>query len=113
MISSGFAELVSLGSVLPLLAAITDPQNLLSISLIKNLASFLGVTESNDIIVSVIVVFSLLSVCTAFVRLYTLRYLGLVSSGIGSELSIESFRRTLYQPYDVHIKNNSSVFITA
>ena len=36
-----------------------------------------------------------------------------LAAAVGSDLSCEAYRRTLYQPYAVHVKRNSASLITA
>ena len=35
------------------------------------------------------------------------------SSAVGTDLSVEVFRRTLYQPYRIHVSRNSSEIISS
>ena len=46
------------------------------------------------------------------VRLFNLWINGRLSAYIGSDLSLEAYRRTLYQPYEIHLDRNTSYVIT-
>jgi ATP-binding cassette subfamily B protein len=48
----------------------------------------------------------------AAVRLLNLWLNGRLAAAIGSDLSCDAYKRTLYQPYAVHVQHNSSGVIT-
>ena len=50
---------------------------------------------------------------TALIRLANLWLNGRLAAAVGSDLSCEAYRRTLYQPYGVHVQRNSAAVITA
>jgi ATP-binding cassette subfamily B protein len=116
MLASGAAELVSLGAVLPFLAVLTDVQALGQPPLVRSLAAQAGLSEANAPLLLVAVVtlgFAAAAVLAAVVRLLNLRLNTRLAAAVGSDLSCEAYRRTLYQPYGVHVHRNSSAVITA
>ena len=48
----------------------------------------------------------------ALIRLINLWLNGRLAAAVGSDLSCEAYRRTLYQPYSVHLQRHSSSVIT-
>lgn len=115
MLASGVAELVSLGAVLPFLAVLTDLQGLTQQPLVRFLAAQVGLTQANRplLILAVSLMFAFAAVLAAVIRLLNLRLNSRVAAAVGSDLSCEAYRRTLYQPYSVHVQRNSSSVITA
>jgi ABC-type multidrug transport system fused ATPase/permease subunit len=115
MLASGAAELLSLGAVLPFLAVLTDVQGLWQQPLVRSLAAQVGITPANQapLILAVTLVFAAAAVLAAAVRLLNLRLNSRLAAAVGSDLSCEAYRRTLYQPYGVHVQRNSSTVITA
>lgn len=112
MLASGVAELVSLGSVLPFLGVLSDPNSLWQQPQVNMLAAWLGVTEANQLLIPATVFFVVAAVLAALIRLSNLWLNGRLAAAVGSDLSINAYRRTLYQPYEVHIQSNSSDLIT-
>jgi ATP-binding cassette subfamily B protein len=112
MAASGFAELVSLGAVLPFLAVLSNPDRLWQASLIQNLAPRVGWTEANHLLLPATIAFVAAAVVAALVRLVNIWLNGRLAAAIGSDLSCEAYRRTLYQPYRVHLQRNSAELIT-
>lgn len=113
ILASGLAELVSLGSVLPFLAVLTNPEHLWQQPLIQSLASKAGLSQANQLILPAAAVFALAAVLAAIVRLLNLWLNGRLAAAVGSDFSREAYLRTLYQPYQVHVQRNSSTLITA
>ncbi len=112
MLASGGAELVSLGAVLPFLAVLSDPERLWQQPLMQALAVRIGFTAASDLVLPSTLVFAAAAVLAALIRLANLWLNGRLAAAVGSDLSCEAYRRTLYQPYGVHLRRNSSVVIT-
>ena len=113
MLASGISELVSLGAVLPFLAVLSEPDMLWQQWYVQALADRFSWTTSNEIVLPFTMVFATTSLLTAFVRLMNLWLNGRLAAAVGSDLSCEAYRRTLYQPYSVHLQRNSSAVITS
>ena len=113
MLASGVAELLSLGAVLPFMAVLSDPQRLWQFPIVQDVSIKLGLTSANQLLLPVTLLFASATVLAAFVRLSNLWLNGRLAAAIGSDLSCEAYRRTLYQPYAVHVQKNSAAVITA
>ncbi|MBM5808799.1 MAG: ABC transporter ATP-binding protein, partial [Cyanobacteria bacterium M_surface_9_m1_291] len=112
MLASGGAELVSLGAVLPFLAVLSDPERLWQQPLVQALAGRVGFTEASELLLPATLAFVAAAVLAALIRLANLRLNGRLAAAVGSDLSCEAYRRTLYQPYGVHVQRNSAAVIT-
>ena len=112
-LGSAVAELVSLGSVLPFLAVLTEPEQLWRAPWIQHLASKLGWSSPSELLGPVAGVFACAALSAALVRLANLWLGGQLAAAIGSDLSCEAYRKTLYQPYSVHVRRNSSTVINS
>ena len=112
-LASALAELVSLGSVLPFLAVLTEPEQLWKAHWIQQLASKLGWGSASELLGPAAGVFAFAAVTAALVRLTNLWLGGQLAAAIGSDLSCEAYRKTLYQPYSFHVKRNSSAVINS
>ena len=108
MLVSGGAELVALGSVLPFLAVLSNPEPLWQQPIVQDLSLRLGLTSSNQLLLPTTLAFVASAILAALVRLLNLRMNGQLAAAVGSDLSCEAYRRTLYQPYSVHVQRNSA-----
>lgn len=113
MLVSGVAELLSLGAVLPFLAVLTDLEGLWREPLVQVIVNQVGFTEASDLLLPVTLIFVAAAVLAALIRLGNLWINGRLAAALGSDLSCEAYRRTLFQPYEVHMQRNSSTVITA
>ncbi len=112
MLASGLAELVSLGAVLPFLAVLTNPQQLWQQPLIQSLALRVGYSQPQQLVLPAMLGFAMAVVLAALIRLLNLWLSGRLAAAVGSDLSSEAYRRTLYQPYQVQVQLNSSKLIS-
>ena len=110
---SGGAELVSLGAVLPFLAVLSGPDRLWQQPLVQALAFRWGFTDASQLLLPATLVFVAAVVLAALIRLTNLWLNVRLVAAVGSDLSCEAYRRTLYQPYAVHVQRNSAEVITA
>ena len=113
MLLSGFAELVSLGSVVPFLAVLNDPELIWDHPVVAAFAEVFGLSKPSHLIIPATLFFVLATLLASIVRLSNLWLNARLAASIGSDLSCESYKRTLYQPFSVHAKRNSSTIITA
>jgi len=112
MIIASFFEVISIGSVIPFLAALTNPDKIFSSHLVSPLINLIGVKTADQIVFPIVITFCVLAFFSGFVRLILLKTSIRVSFAIGADLSCAIYERTLYQPYKVHISRNTSEVIT-
>ena len=109
---SAFAELASLGAVIPFIAALTEPQRLLSWPVVARFAHALGITTPDQLLLPMAIGFAVVALVAGAVRMLLLWGSARVTFAAGADLSSEVYRRTLYQPYSVHVARNSSDVIS-
>ncbi|CAK27095.1 ABC-type multidrug transport system, ATPase and permease components [Synechococcus sp. RCC307] len=112
MIISGFAELISLGAVIPFLAVLTNPGSAFDLPIVSAIASYFGLTSSSQIIIPFTILFAFTAVVVSLVRSVNLWLNGRLVAAVATDLSCESYKRTLFQPYKVHLLRNSGNVIT-
>lgn len=113
MVLTSFAEIFSLGAVLPFLGVLTSPETVYNQPFLRPLFSFFGIAASKELLLPVTVVFMLAALLAGGMRLFQLWANTRLSFAAGADLSIDLYRRTLYQPYSVHVARNSSEIINA
>jgi ATP-binding cassette, subfamily B, bacterial PglK len=113
MLASSVAEVLSLAAVLPFLAVLANPTGLWSQPLVQQWAPLLGIASAEALLLPITVVFAVAALAAGAIRLLNLWLNGRLAAAIGSDLSCEAYRRTLYQPYAVHLARNSSELIAS
>ena len=112
MFLGGLAELATLGAVLPFLALLADPTVASKYPLLQTLFFALG-WKSENILVPVTILFSLIAVSSAAVRMFLFWYVFRFTLNVGVDLSKEMYRIILYQPYSFHVARNSGEILAA
>ena len=108
MVVSAFAEIVSLGAVVPFLGVLVAPDKVLSHPIALSAAKILGIFSSADLLLPFSIAFALAAVVAAGIRMLLLWSNTRLAYASGSDLSFDVYRRTLYQPFHVHVSRNSS-----
>lgn len=111
MIVSSFAEILTIGAIVPFLGVLTVPERLFANELAQIIFSAFSLTEPSQLLLPVTLLFCLAALCSGASRLALLWLQIRLSYGIGADLSISIYRLTLYQPYAVHLGRNSSELI--
>ena len=105
---ASFAEIFSIGAVLPLLGLLTSPVTVFQHRLARPVVEMLGLVEPSQLLLPMTVAFGVATVVAGAMRLLLVWASTRLSFATGSDLSIDMYRRTLYQPYAVHLAQNSS-----
>ena len=111
MVLTSFAEMISIGAVLPFLAVLTSPERVFEHQASQSIIHILGLTSPNQLLLPLTIAFGLTAIIAGAMRLILLWASTRLSFATGSDLSISIYRRTLYQPYAVHVARNSSEII--
>lgn len=111
MLASAFAEVMSLGAVLPFIGVLTAPEKVFNYPAVRKLVELAGITSPDQLVFPVVVGFTLTAVMAGTLRLTLLWATAKLSNAIGADISLEMYRRTLYQPYKVHVQRNSAEVI--
>ena len=109
---AAFAEVVSLGSVLPFIGILISPERAFKIRVVADLAHALGITSPQHLLVPLTVGFVVAAVWAGAIRQLLLWVSIRVAFATGADLSIDVYRRSLYQPYRVQVSLNSSEVIS-
>lgn len=110
---SAAAEVVSLGIVLPFIGVLVSPELLFKRPYIAELAGSWGITSADQLVLPLTVAFVSAAVVAGAVRMLVLWVTTRLAFASSADLSIEVYRRTLYQPYPVHVSRNSSEVISS
>ena len=113
ILASALAEIVTVGSVLPFLGVLTSPDKFLDHPVGIRLADLLGVSAGSQLLLPLAVVFAIAAILSGAIRLLLIWRTNRVAFNSGADLSVEVYRRTLYQPYLTHTQRNSSDVVAA
>ena len=112
MILSTFAEIISIGAILPFLAVLTAPSRAFYHPSAQPIIQLMGVDTPEKLLSIVTIAFIVGTLLACSVRLLLSWASIRLSHAVGADLSINIYLRTLYQPYSVHVSRNSSEVIS-
>lgn len=113
MALTSFTEVLSIGAILPFLGVLTNPNRIYELNIIKPLINTLGISTSDQLIIPLTIAFCVAAILSGTMRLLLLWFNAQLAFNVGADLSLDIYRKTLYQPYSVHISRNSSDIIDA
>ena len=111
MLLASFAEILSIGAVLPFLGVLTAPEQIFELPAAQSFIQALKLTEPKQLLLPLTVAFGVAALIAGTMRLLLLWASTRLSYATGADLSISIYRRTLYQHYSVHCARNSSEVI--
>jgi len=111
-ILASFAEILSLGAVVPFIAVVTQPDKIFSYPFMEDFALTIGISSAQNMVGPIAFLFATTAVLAGIFRVIVLNASIRLSNSTGADLSSEIFRRTLYQQYSVHIARSSSDVIS-
>jgi ATP-binding cassette subfamily B protein len=112
MLLSAFAEVISVGAVLPFIGVLLQPDRVLKYRLLARAAHAWGITSGDQLVLPMTIVFAVAAVMAGAIRTLLLWVNTRLAYAAGADLSMEAYRRTLYQPYSVHVSRSSSEVIS-
>ena len=91
VIVNSFTELISLISIIPFLAVLVNPSGIYNIFFIKEIAKLLKITNTNEMLLPLTVIFLLGTLISGITRLIFFFLTYRVAGNVGSELSCNAF----------------------
>lgn len=113
MLLNAFAELGTIGAVLPLLTLIGNPLGIEHYLWALQLLDLVGAGSQGARLLTATMIFSVFAVVGGVVRFELVRSTFTFSHDLAHELMLEIQRRLLSQPYSFHVGRHSSTLITA
>ena len=111
MLITAFVELLSIGSIYPFIASLTSENINSGNKIISNLALILSIKNHNELIFILGILFAITALFSGLMRSILLYFQTQYSYSLGADFSISIYRKSLFQPYSVHISQNSSEVI--
>jgi len=113
MILVSITEIISVGAIIPFLAVLTAPEKIYQHELMDSINNLLNITAADQLLLPLTIAFAFTILSVGAIRLLLLFVITRLSFATGADLSINAYRRTLYQDYEVHVSRNSSEIVNA
>nr|WP_235596823.1 ABC transporter ATP-binding protein [Leptospira alstonii] len=112
VVTTAFTEVMSIGTLVPFLTALTSPEVLFKLPIIQPIIHLLNITKADQLIFPLTVSVGLAALMAGAMRLLLLWISTRLSYAAGADLSIDIYKKTLYQSYKVHVARNSSEIVS-
>ena len=111
MILASISEILSIGSVIPFLAVLFNPEQVFKNELLQPILPYLNIVTPQGLILPVTLIFVFAALAAGGIRLTLLYVITRLAYATGADLSVDIYRRTLNQDYLVHVSRNSSEIV--
>ena len=113
MIIGGLLEVISLSAVIPFIAILTSPENILDIWIVAYFADLYEISNPKDLVMPITIIFVSLAIISGIFRTLVLYITTNISYLTGHDLSSEVYWKTLHQPYTTHTDRSTSEIVSA
>jgi ABC-type bacteriocin/lantibiotic exporter with double-glycine peptidase domain len=111
MVVASFAEVLTIGAIVPFLGVLIAPERLFDNEFARVIFSSLSLSDPEQLLLPITCLFVFFALFSGGARLCLLWLQIRLGYSIGADLSLSIYRLTLYQPYSVHLGRNSSELI--
>ena len=101
-----------MGAIVPFLTMIAAPEMLLEHPMIKGLSLYLGLNSVENLRLPITLIFVFAALSAGGVRVLLLWANTRLSYAVAADISVEAYKRTLYQPYKTHLDRSSGDVIS-
>ena len=112
MVVASCLEVATIGAIVPFLLALTNPSRIYESPIAQFFINMLDIRSDTQLLLFLTLIFITISLSAAIVRTALLWASSRFSCMTGADISINIYRRTLYQPYLIHVARNSSEVIS-
>ena len=113
MVVASIAEVISIGAVIPFLGILTAPEQVFTHPISQPFIEYFQFTSADQLIFPLAILFGVLAILAGATRLLLSWSSIRLAFLVGSDLSVDIYNKTLYQPYNIHTSRNSSEVINA
>lgn len=109
---SGFAEMISLGSVLPFLGALVTPEKVYFQETLNPIFTAFGYENPESIKWPLTLFFCIAAVTAGLLRVSVIWISARLAHSIGADIGAKIFERVLFEPLINHVNRNSSLVVS-
>jgi ATP-binding cassette subfamily B protein len=110
-IVGSFTEVISLGAIIPFIASLSNPEDLLNYYIISDILIHFDLTSIDQIRLATASLFAGAALFAGSIRLLILFISAKISFMTAHDLGVKIYKFTLHKPYELHLERNSSEII--
>lgn len=106
-------DLISISSIMPFISVIMNPESTFNNPAFNPYFTSLGYLSGDEIILPITYFFIFMNVMAAIIKIIIFWFQNKISVLCGNDLSRIAYTKTIYQPFEAHIKMNSGDVISS
>lgn len=111
-ILSGFADLISIGSIIPFVMVLIEPNKLMEFLFFTKLFNYLNLNSISEIKFFICLAFSLTVILSGFIKISLSWFQSRLSYGVAADLGNNVFSSALWKKYSYHLQINSNEVVS-
>ena len=112
MLVSVFAEVVTIGAIIPFLGVLTAPEQVFTLSWLQPIIQSLKIETASELLLPLTLAFILVAIFSSGIRITQLWYNSRLTAAMGTQLRHDIYAMALNKPYEFHLAHNSSDLIS-
>jgi ABC-type multidrug transport system fused ATPase/permease subunit len=108
---NSFAEVISIGSIIPIVSLLMDGKNINKYPAINQMLTLMPSFIQSKVL-GLLILFAFVTIVVGVIRYATLVFTNKLAFNISSSVAIRVYTTALYKPYPVHLQENSSETIS-
>tara|TARA_Y100000589_G_scaffold71273_1_gene63704 strand:+ start:4142 stop:5935 length:1794 start_codon:yes stop_codon:yes gene_type:complete len=113
MFINSLLEFITIGSMIPFLTFVSNPNKALEIKSIKLFSEIFNIQQTNQLFIYVSILFLLIIISSGFIKIICIKLINDFSAILKIELGNKLYKKILYQDYNFHLNTNSSKLISS
>ena len=106
-------DLISIGSIMPFISVIMDSEATFNNPSFNKYFKYYGYSSGDEIILPITYFFIFINIIAAIIKIIIFWFQNKISVLCGNDLSRLAYTKTIYQPFEIHIKRNSGDVISS
>ena len=113
MFINSIFEFITIGSMIPFITLVSNPDKILEIKFLKTFADFFSIQKTEELFLFISFLLLLIIFLSGVVKIFNIKLINDFGALLKIELGKKLYKKILYQNYDFHLKTNSSKLISS
>ena len=113
MFINSLLEFITIGSMIPFITFVSNPDKILEIQILQNFSNFFNIQRTEDLFLLVSFLLIIVIFSSGFIKILNVKLINDFSAILKIELGEKLYTKILYQEYYYHLNTNSSHLISS
>ena len=113
MFINSLLEFITIGSMIPFITFVSNPDKILEINILKTLSNFFNIQTTDQLFLIVSIVLIIIISLSGFIKILNIKLINDFGAILRIELGKKLYKKILYKDYEYHLNTNSSYLISS